>query len=102
MKKGDVWKNGGEMSEYLAMSKFANDNGLIFAPNADGDFELMDKPAQVETPHEDPRDVRIAALEQRLGELEAVLASLISPVNDEQTIEPEEPVIEETPAQENG
>ena len=38
----------------------------------------------------DRAEARITALEQRLGELEAVLASLIAPIGDEQTAEPEQ------------
>ena len=49
----------------------------------------------------DRAEASISALEQRLAEMEAVLASLIAPISDEQTAEQEEPVIEETPAQEN-
>jgi FtsZ-binding cell division protein ZapB len=49
----------------------------------------------------DRAEARITALEQRLAEMEQVLASLISPIGDEQTAEPEEPVVEETPTQEN-
>lgn len=52
MKKGDIWKDGGEMEDYQAMSKFANENGLMFARNADGDFEIMEFPEYIETPEE--------------------------------------------------
>lgn len=38
----------------------------------------------------DRAEARISALEQRLNEMEAVLASLISPISEEQTAEPEQ------------
>ncbi len=92
MQKGDIWKDGGEMEDYQAMSKFANDNGLMFARNNNGDFEIMPQPefVQEDMPKAEDKDAKITALEQRLGELEAVLASLISPISEEQTAEPQE------------
>jgi len=85
MKLGDIWKDGGKMEDYQAMSKFANENGLMFARNSNGDFELMEMPEPAhEEPVIDPKDEKISSLERRLGELEAVLASLISPASEEQ------------------
>ena len=77
MKIGDIWKNGGEMEDYQAMSRWANEHGCLFAQNADGDFEIMPMPEPV-APEEvpDPKDVRIAELERRLEKMEAALAAL--------------------------
>jgi uncharacterized coiled-coil protein SlyX len=38
----------------------------------------------------DRAEARITSLEQRLAEMEQVLANLISPISDEQTAEPQE------------
>ena len=98
MKLGDIWKDGGEMSDYQAMSQYANEKGYMFARNKKGDFEIMrmpefnnDEPVLAT----DPKDEKITALEQRLNELEAVLASLISPMQSEEPVMEQEPVEEE-------
>ena len=52
MELGDIWKDGGEMDDYLAMSQFANENGYIFARNDGGDFEIMEPASIVETPEQ--------------------------------------------------